>query len=70
MYSSSQIQVLLKNGGLKATQQRIVILKTLVNSGIHPTIDWLYESINEEHPAISLATVYKTMETLVEAAIV
>lgn len=61
---------MLKKGGLKVTHQRLVIMGSLVNSGIHPTIDWLYESIKADNPAISLATVYKTMETLVEAQIV
>ncbi|MFY0673726.1 MAG: transcriptional repressor [Bacteroidia bacterium] len=70
MFSVADIQQRLKDGGLKATQQRIVILRTLVNSGIHPTIDWLFENIKDDNPAISLATVYKTMETLVDAEIV
>jgi Fur family peroxide stress response transcriptional regulator len=70
LFSVADIQQKLKEGGLKATHQRITILRALVNSGIHPTIDWLYESINQDHPAISLATVYKTMETLVESGIV
>lgn len=61
---------MLKNGGLKITHQRLVILGILVNSGMHPTTDWIYESIKADNPAISLATVYKTMETLVEAEII
>lgn len=70
MFSVAQIQQLLKDGGLKATHQRITILRALLNSGIHPTIDWIYENIKDENPAISLATVYKTMETLVDSGII
>lgn len=70
MFSIAQIQDILKQSNLKVTQQRLVILRCLANSGIHPTIDWIYDTIKEDNPAISLATIYKTMETLVEAKVV
>lgn len=60
----------MKSSGLKVTQQRIAILRSLANSNLHPTIDWIFDAIKEDNPAISLATVYKTMETLVEASLV
>ena len=52
--------------GLKATPQRIIIYDALMNEHSHPTAETIYERIKIIHPTISVATVYKTLETLVE----
>lgn len=52
--------------GLKATPQRIVIYDALMAAHDHPTAETIYERIRPSHPTISLATVYKTLETLVD----
>lgn len=70
MYSLNQIQRIIKDGGLKATAQRVVLFKILANSSKHPGVDWIYETALIDHPSISLATVYKTMEAFVDAGIV
>ena len=54
---------LLKNRGLKATPQRLSVLKIL-DSHTHPTIDELYDEICAENPSVSLATVYKNLNML------
>ncbi|MFV0481704.1 MAG: Fur family transcriptional regulator [Campylobacteraceae bacterium] len=60
---------LLKEHQLKATPQRLSVLKVLYKNE-HPTIDELYEEIKEENPSISLATVYKNVNTLKEHGVV
>lgn len=60
---------LLKNHGLKVTPQRISVLKILSNH-THPTIDELYDEIKAENPSISLATVYKNLNTLKDEGLV
>ncbi|MCK9257138.1 MAG: transcriptional repressor [Sulfurospirillaceae bacterium] len=60
---------LLKSCNLKATPQRISVLKAL-DGQTHPTIDELFEQIRLEHPAISLATVYKNLNTLKDEGLV
>jgi Fur family transcriptional regulator, peroxide stress response regulator len=58
-------------GGLKATQQRIVILEALVERhGSHPTAEEVFQQLQKANPGISLGTVYKTLETFVEAELV
>ncbi len=54
---------ILKNKNLKATPQRIAILKSL-GKHTHPNIDELYEDIKKDFPSVSLATVYKNVNTL------
>lgn len=52
--------------GLKVTHQRIVVYQAIRCTDKHPTAEQIYESLKEKNPSISLATVYKTLETFVE----
>ena len=49
---------------LRMTHQRDSILRELRHNLTHPTADELYESIRRTLPRISLATVYRNLETL------
>lgn len=60
---------MLKKHELKATPQRLCVLKILKRHG-HPNIEELYEEIKKEYPSISLATVYKNLNTLQEQGLV
>ena len=64
------IKGMLVDAGLKATQQRIVILGNLMKRMDHPSPDQIYESIKKSNPSISLGTVYKTLDTLCEGGII
>lgn len=50
---------------LKATQQRIVIYEAVMKLNNHPTADQVYGLIKPANPSISLGTVYKTLDSLV-----
>lgn len=57
--------------GLKATLQRIVILEALVaRHGAHPTAEEVFQQLQINNPGISLGTVYKTLDSFVEADLV
>ncbi|WP_297573693.1 Fur family transcriptional regulator [uncultured Campylobacter sp.] len=60
---------LLKQSGLKATKQRLFILEELLLH-THPTIDDLYAKIKQKEPKLSLATLYKNLNLLIEKDIV
>jgi len=60
---------LLRSKNLKITPQRAIILDKIYQKG-HLGVDELYEDIKAEYPAISLATVYKNIASLIEADIV
>jgi Fur family peroxide stress response transcriptional regulator len=53
-----------REGGLAVTPQRLAIIRALLASDEHPSADAIYETVREEHPHISLATVHRTLETL------
>ncbi|PAF43697.1 transcriptional repressor [Helicobacter sp. 11S02629-2] len=58
----------LKTKNLKVTPQRVAILKEIENSG-HISIEDIYEKIKKTYPSISLATVYKNINTMQDAHI-
>lgn len=60
---------LLKQANLKATPQRLSVLRIL-NQHTHPTIDELYAQIKDDYPSISLATVYKNLSALINENLV
>ncbi len=49
--------------GLSVTPQRLMIYKAVIDDNSHPSPDSVYKKIHAEIPTISLATVYKTLET-------
>lgn len=51
---------------MKYSKQRDIILKTVENSFEHPTADMVYELVKKEIPNISLGTVYRNLNVLVE----
>lgn len=59
-----QLAETLKSKNLKVTPQRLAIYNMLYNSTEHPTADVIYNALQETHPTMSLATVYKTIDAL------
>lgn len=60
----------LRDSGLRVTPQRIAICDLLVASETHPTATELYEQLKPQHPSLSLATVYNTLDVLVGVGMV
>lgn len=67
--SLEQIIEQINNAGLKVTHQRIVILKAAAAMDNHPSTEQIYDAIKENNPSVSLATVYKTLETFVQSGL-
>ncbi len=58
---------MLKEKGLKVTNQRVIILKVLASSpGMHLTTEEIYDLVKDEYPEIGLATVYRTIQILLD----
>lgn len=56
----------LKSKGLKVTPQRVAIYEAVVELHNHPTAENIIEYIKSNHPNISVGTVYKVLDSLVE----
>ena len=55
----------LEESGQRFTEQRAAVYRTLVATDQHPTADEVFLAVRHDLPGISLATVYKSLETLV-----
>jgi Fe2+ or Zn2+ uptake regulation protein len=53
--------------GQRYTEQRAAVFRYLRSTGSHPSADEVFLHVRQEIPGISLATVYKSLETLVGA---
>ncbi len=60
----------LRDRGIKVTPQRIEILSVLKNTKEHPGVDQIYSQVKEIFPAISLATVYNTVELFTQEGLI
>jgi Fur family peroxide stress response transcriptional regulator len=54
----------LRKKGYKATPQRIAISRLAIRNRDHPSAQKIYEEVKAFFPTVSLATVYKTLQTL------
>jgi len=57
--------ILLKEYDLKVTPQRVAIVEELYKHG-HMNVDDLYKNLLKKFPSISLATIYKNINAMVE----
>ncbi len=56
--------------GVRLTEQRKLIAKTMSNSSDHPDVDELHQRVSKVDSRISIATVYRTVKLFEEAGIV
>jgi len=60
----------LTSEGMRFTRQREVVYEAVLNQRDHPTADEVYARVRSDEAGISLATVYNTLETLVQCNLV
>ncbi len=54
----------------KRSKQRQRMLELLKQTEIHPTADWLYDKLKKEFPSLSMGTVYRNLNILVEQKLI
>jgi Fur family transcriptional regulator, peroxide stress response regulator len=50
----------------RSTRQRRLVYETVLSTDIHPTAEWVYEAVRRTLPRVSLGTVYRNLQVLVE----
>jgi len=65
--SEQTVRQALASSGCRYTAQRAAVLNYLESVDTHPTAEDVYRAVRRRQPRISLATVYKALEALVEA---
>lgn len=69
MQKNTEFRELCRAHGLALTHQRQVIYETLIAMPGHPSPEEVFDRVRKKIPAISLATVYKTIHTFVDSGI-
>ncbi len=62
----AQFENLCREKGLRITPQRIAVFKALLESKSHPTAEEIYRQVKEQMSSISLDTVNRTLNTLLQ----
>jgi Fe2+ or Zn2+ uptake regulation protein len=57
---------ILRECGIQPTPQRIAVVEYILNAKAHPSADQVLERVRQQCPTISRATVYNTLNLLVE----
>lgn len=70
MKNIEQLRERFKEKGVPLTHQRLAVYEELAGRHDHPSAEALYESLRRQYPSLSLATVYKTLQTLHEMGVV
>ncbi len=65
--SPAEVRAALRTAGCRYTTQREAVYRYLEQAHRHPTADDVYHAVRGMIPHISLATVYKALEALVES---
>jgi Fe2+ or Zn2+ uptake regulation protein len=60
----------LRRAGLRATGPRLAILAALEQDRRHPSAEQVHALLAEEHPSLSLSTIYSTLETFARAGLI
>ena len=69
--SQEKFKEMLKEKGLKVTNQRLLVLEVLADHrDKHMTAEDIYELVKEDCPEIGLATIYRTVQLLLEMQLV
>ena len=58
------IEEMLREKRIKVTPQRMAVYAVLRETRRHPNVEMIYQKLKPNYPAMSLATVYKTVDVL------
>ena len=69
--NEEKVKDLLREKGLKVTSQRLMVLNILSTHGDeHLTVEEIYDLAKEESPEIGFATIYRTVQVLLELHVI
>lgn len=55
---------------VRRSKKRDALLRLLHSTEMHPSADWVYQRLREEFPDVSLATVYRNLNQLVDEGLI
>jgi Fur family transcriptional regulator, peroxide stress response regulator len=70
MKNRDEVRALFRAKKVPLTHQRLAVYEELSGRHDHPSAEAMYDSLKKAYPSLSLATVYKTLQTLHEMGMV
>lgn len=67
---TKEIEILLKDHGIKPSHHRMKIYEYLVTHRNHPNVDMVYQELIREIPTLSRTTLYNTLNLFLEKGVV
>jgi Fur family peroxide stress response transcriptional regulator len=67
---TQEMEKALRAAGYRITRQRKAILNYLATTDAHPSAQQVFQEAKKNHPGLSLATVYNTLETLARMGLI
>ncbi len=67
--SVEEVRELFRKHDLRCTRQREVVYAALAGATTHPTAEELHQMVRDAEPGLSLATVYNTLEVLIQCGL-
>lgn len=64
------IEEILRAKKIKVTPQRMAVYSILKDTKSHPSVEKIYQRLKPNYPAMSLATVYKTVDILKKVGLI
>lgn len=66
-----RFKTMLREKGLKVTNQRLLVLEIMAgHPGEHLTVEEIYELVKKQYPDIGLATIYRTVQVLIDLHVI
>jgi Fur family peroxide stress response transcriptional regulator len=60
----------LREHHVRITPQRQLVLEYLIEKKNHPTVETIFQAVNQKEPSLSLATIYNALKVFVEEGLV
>ena len=64
--ADDSLRLIIRNMGLKVTDQRLLILKTLQSGRVHVTAQEVFEMVQKQDSTVGFATVYRFLRSLTD----
>jgi len=64
------IEEILRTKKIKVTPQRMAVYSILKKTRSHPNVEMIFQKLKPDYPAMSLATVYKTVDVLKKVGLI
>ena len=69
-YLAEAIKTTLKSKGLRITPQRFAVYANLLSRSDHPTVEHIFEDLNQDFPIASKATIYSSVQVLSDVGLI